>query len=67
MSYFIMYYQQPLYLLPGCRDVEAIMFVLDSSDKLRLSVAKDELEQLLSHPGEVSFPIFWHVNNNFAV
>jgi len=43
------------------------MFVLDSSDKLRLSVAKDELEQLLSHPGEVSFPIFWHVNNNFAV
>ena len=40
----------------GCRDVEAIMFVLDSSDKLRLSVAKDELEQLLSHPGEDLIP-----------
>ena len=35
-----------------CREVEAIVFVLDSSDKLRMSVAKDELEQLLSHPGE---------------
>ncbi len=34
-----------------CRDVHAIIFVLDSSDKLRLPVAKDELEQLLQHPG----------------
>jgi len=34
------------------RDVEAIIFVLDSSDKLRMSVAKDELEQLLGHAGE---------------
>ena len=32
------------------------MFVLDSSDKLRLSVAKDELQQLLSHPGENLVP-----------
>ena len=34
------------------RDAEAIIFVLDSSDKLRMSVAKDELEQLLGHVGE---------------
>ena len=35
------------------RDVEAIMFVIDSSDKLRLSVAKDELDELLKHQGEL--------------
>ena len=41
-----------LIILLFCRDVEAIIFVLDSSDKLRMSVAKDELEQLLGHAGE---------------
>ena len=30
-------------------DVEAIIFVLDSTDRLRICVAKDELIQLLSH------------------
>jgi ADP-ribosylation factor-like protein 6 len=30
-------------------DADVIIFVIDSSDKLRISVAKDELETLLSH------------------
>ena len=30
-------------------DVEAIIFVLDSTDKVRMCVAKDELDQLLNH------------------
>lgn len=30
-------------------DVEAIIFVLDSTDRLRMCVAKEELDQLLSH------------------
>lgn len=32
------------------KNVEAIIFVLDSSDKLRLLVAKDEFDQVLQHP-----------------
>jgi ADP-ribosylation factor-like protein 6 len=31
------------------RDVQAIIYVLDSSDKLRMCVAKEELAQLLEH------------------
>lgn len=30
---------------------EAIIFVIDSSDKIRLAVAKDELHNLLQHEG----------------
>ena len=30
-------------------DVEAIIFVLDSTDRLRMCVAKEELDQLLQH------------------
>ena len=30
-------------------DVEAVIFVLDSTDRLRMCVAKEELTQLLSH------------------
>jgi ADP-ribosylation factor-like protein 6 len=30
-------------------DVEAIIFVLDSTDRLRMCVAKEELIQLLTH------------------
>ena len=33
------------------RDVQAVMFVVDSSDKLRMPIAKEELELLLRHPG----------------
>uniref|UniRef100_A0A8C4QMF2 ADP-ribosylation factor-like protein 6 n=1 Tax=Eptatretus burgeri TaxID=7764 RepID=A0A8C4QMF2_EPTBU len=31
--------------------VQAVVFVMDSSDKLRLPVARHELESLLQHPG----------------
>ena len=34
-----------------CREAEAIVFVLDSVDKLRMVVAKEELDLLLSHSG----------------
>jgi len=32
-------------------DVDAVIFVVDSSDKIRTCVAKDELEQMLNHKG----------------
>lgn len=32
-----------------CRGIEAVMFVIDSSDKLRMPVAQEELKTLLSH------------------
>lgn len=31
------------------RDVDAVIFVVDSSDKLRMCVARDEMEALLGH------------------
>ena len=37
------------------------MFVIDSSDKLRMSVAKDELDELLKHAGEQNYAL--HVKN----
>ena len=33
------------------RDAQAVIFVIDSSDKLRMVVAKEELDELLKHPG----------------
>ena len=33
------------------RTAQAVIFVLDSSDKLRMVVAKEELDMLLQHPG----------------
>jgi ADP-ribosylation factor-like protein 6 len=32
-------------------EVNAVMFVLDASDKMRICVAKDELENLLKNQG----------------
>ena len=40
------------------RDVHAIVFVIDSSDKLRISVAKDELDHLLCHAGKHTVLLF---------
>lgn len=40
LSFFILY-----------RDGQAIIFVIDSSDRLRMVVAKEELDTLLNHPG----------------
>ena len=31
------------------RDAQAVIFVIDSSDRLRMAVARDELEGILSH------------------
>ena len=33
------------------RNVQAIIFVIDSNDKLRMVVAKEELDELLKHAG----------------
>ena len=33
------------------REGQAIIFVIDSSDKLRMVVAKEELDTLFNHPG----------------
>lgn len=45
-----------------CREGQAIIFVIDSSDKLRMVVAKEELDTLLNHPGEEAFfPFCLHI------
>lgn len=45
-----------------CREGQAIIFVIDSSDKLRMVVAKEELNTLLNHPGkEAFFPFCLHI------
>lgn len=45
-----------------CREGQAIIFVIDSSDKLRMVVAKEELDTLLNHPGEEAFfPLCLHI------
>lgn len=36
------------------RESHAIIFVIDSSDKLRMVVAKEELDTLLNHEGTKS-------------
>ena len=52
MFFFKFYHICNNYTCMCFRDVQAVMFVVDSSDKLRMSVAKEELEQLLKHPGD---------------
>lgn len=46
------------------KDCDAIIFVVDSSDKLRFVVAKDELDLLLSHPNLANrrVPILFFAN-----
>ena len=36
------------------RTAQAIIYVLDSGDQLRLVVAKDEFQRLLKHPGNLA-------------
>lgn len=36
------------------REGQAIIFVIDSADKLRMVVAKEELDTLLNHPGTLT-------------
>lgn len=40
------------------KETHAIIFVIDSADKLRMAVAKDELDHLLSHNGRSYFVLF---------
>ena len=44
------------------KEAQAIVFVIDCSDKIRMCVAKDELEILLQNPGfltPVHFSFFY--------
>lgn len=45
-------------------DAQAIIFVLDSTDRIRMCVAKDELDQLLNHPSikESNCPLLFFAN-----
>ena len=45
-------------------DSDAIIFVIDSVDKLRISVVKDELDMILSHKtlSSLSTPILFYAN-----
>ena len=45
-------------------DVEAIIYVIDSTDRLRICVAREELEQLLEHTHikETTAPILFFSN-----
>lgn len=45
-------------------DVQAIIFVLDSTDKIRIVVAKEEIQILLNHPDIKStrIPILFFAN-----
>lgn len=45
------------FVLP--REGQAIIFVIDSADKLRMVVAKEELDTLLNHPG-----MYMYINQN---
>ena len=38
-------------------EAEAIIFVVDAADKLRIKVARNELENLLDHPCKVTYII----------
>ena len=44
------------------KDVQAIVFVVDTTDKIRMCVAKDELDSLLAHPEMASAPILFFAN-----
>lgn len=48
---------------------DAIVFVVDSADRMRLAVAKDELDMLLRHPdvaGRPDMPVLFVANKTAA-
>ena len=50
------------------RDAQAIIFVIDSSDKLRMVVAKEELDELLKHQGMPVVPSkLTYVNDRLSI
>mmetsp|Transcript_19204 Transcript_19204/g.41468 ORF Transcript_19204/g.41468 Transcript_19204/m.41468 type:complete len:182 (-) Transcript_19204:442-987(-) len=44
------------------REAEAVVFVIDSADKFRLVVAKDELDNMLKHPNMRRVPVLFFAN-----
>ncbi len=44
------------------REAESVVFVVDSSDKFRLVVAKDEMDNMLAHPNLRKCPILFFAN-----
>ncbi|WZN62296.1 ADP-ribosylation factor-like GTPAse [Chloropicon roscoffensis] len=44
------------------KDAEAVVFVVDTSDKFRMCVVKDELERMLSHAELEKVPILFFAN-----
>eukprot|EP00201_Polytomella_parva_P021940 CAMPEP_0175046120 /NCGR_PEP_ID=MMETSP0052_2-20121109/4844_1 /TAXON_ID=51329 ORGANISM="Polytomella parva, Strain SAG 63-3" /NCGR_SAMPLE_ID=MMETSP0052_2 /ASSEMBLY_ACC=CAM_ASM_000194 /LENGTH=174 /DNA_ID=CAMNT_0016309811 /DNA_START=102 /DNA_END=626 /DNA_ORIENTATION=+ len=44
------------------REAEAVIFVIDSGDKIRTVVAKDEIDQMLRHPQLRKVPILFFAN-----
>lgn len=47
----IVWKKKHLFTFALLREGQAIIFVIDSADKLRMVVAKEELDTLLNHPG----------------
>ena len=45
-------------------NIEAIIFVVDSTDKVRMCVARDELDELLNHANvkDATFPVLFFAN-----
>ncbi len=41
------------------KECQGVVFVVDSSDKLRMVVAKDELDMLLQHPVQYTIKYFF--------
>lgn len=44
------------------REAQAVVFVIDSADKFRLVVAKDEMDHMLSNPSLRKVPIIFFAN-----
>jgi ADP-ribosylation factor-like protein 6 len=44
------------------RDVQGVIFVIDSSDKLRLVLVRDEIRLLMEHPDLKGVPILFFAN-----
>ncbi|KAG2451645.1 hypothetical protein HYH02_003425 [Chlamydomonas schloesseri] len=44
------------------READAVVFVVDSADKLRMVVARDEMDHMLKHPNMRKVPILYFAN-----
>ncbi|GLI71658.1 hypothetical protein VaNZ11_016939 [Volvox africanus] len=44
------------------READAVIFVVDSADKLRMVVARDEMEHMLAHPNLRKVPVVFFAN-----